>query len=267
VQGRNLRLEIRSSAGGPEARENAVAALISLNPDVILTASTIETSAILAKTRTIPIVFATSADPVGSGFVASLARPGGNVTGFTNGDPEMGGKCLQFLQEAAPRLARVGVFLNPLTSPRGGHYFLDPIASAAEELGVSAAPVHITDPSQIETAVAACAGSPAGAIVVAIDSFLVTHRRVLVETATRHRIPAIYPYRYFMDVGGFMSYGPVLEVRGAEYVNLILRGAKPADLPVQAPRRYELLINRKAATALGLTLPLSLLARADQIIE
>jgi putative ABC transport system substrate-binding protein len=267
VQGRNLKFEVRSSAGGPAARDTAVKELIGLNPDVILTSSTIETAAVFAKTRTIPIIFATAADPVGSGFVESLARPGGNVTGFTNSDAEMGGKWLQFLKEADPRLSRVGVFFNPLSSPRGGRYFLDPIESAAAALGLPVAPVHITDPSQIEAAVAAHAGSPVGGFVVPPDPLLVAHRRALVEAAARYHVPAIYPYRYFMDAGGLMSYGPALEVRTAEYVNLILRGAKPAELPVQSPRRYELLINRKAAQALGLALPLTLLARADQIIE
>jgi putative ABC transport system substrate-binding protein len=267
VLGQNLRMEIRSSAGGTGARETAVNELIALNPDVIVTSASVETAAMLAKTRTIPIVFATSADPVGSGFVESLARPGGNVTGFTNSDGEMGGKWLQFLKEADPRLTRVGVLLNPLTSPRGGHYFFDPIASAAGALGLSVKSVHITETSQIEAAVAAYAGGPEGGIVAPTDSFLVANRRVLVETATRYRVPAIYSFRYFMDVGGLMSYGPSLEVRAAEYVNLILRGAKPAELPVQSPRRFELLLNRKAAQALGLILPLSLLARADQIIE
>jgi putative ABC transport system substrate-binding protein len=179
----------------------------------------------------------------------------------------MGGKWLQFLKEADPRISRVGVFLNPLSSPRGGRYFMDPIESAAGEMGLSVTPVHLTDPSQIEAAVAAYSGSPEAGFVVPVDSFLVRHRRMLVEAAARYHVPAIYPYRYFMDVGGLMSYGPALEVRAAEYVNLILRGAKPAELPVQSPRRYELLINRKAADALGLTLPLTLFARADQIIE
>lgn len=267
VKDRNLRIELRSSAGGGGARETAVKEVLALEPDVIVTSSSVETAAILARTRTIPVVFATSADPLGSGFVESLARPGGNATGFTNSDAEAGGKLLQFLREADPRVNRVGVFLNPVTSPRGGRFLMDPIEGAAGELGLSVAPVHITDPSQLEAAVAAQSGSPASGIVVPVDSFLVTHRRALVETVTRYRVPAIYSFRYFMDVGALMSYGPSLEVRAGEYVDLILRGAKPGDLPVQSPRRYELLLNRKAAQALGLILPVSLLARADQIIE
>jgi len=267
VLGSNLRLEIRSSVGPAGARDKAAQELIDLRPDIILTNSSIETAAVMVRTRTIPIVFATSADPVGSGFVDSLARPGGNATGFTNSDAEVGGKWLQFLKEADPRLRRVGVFLNPATSPRQGRFFLDPLESAAGELGLSVKAVPIGDPSQIEAAVAACAGDPAVGIVVAVDSYLVGQRRPLVDAITRYRVPAIYPFRYFMDVGGLMSYGPALEVLAAEYINLILRGAKPGDLPVQSPRRYELLLNRKAAQALGLILPVSLLARADQIVE
>ncbi len=267
VEGHNLRVEIRSSAGGAAARDAAVRELIELKPDVVITVSNVETAALLARTRAIPVVFATAADPVGSGFVESLARPGGNATGFIAGDAEPGCKLLQFLQEASPRLSRVGVFFNPRNSPRGGRYYLEPIESAAVELGLKVTPVPLTEPSQIEAATAAYAGSPESGIAIPIDSFLVTHRRALVEAMARYRVPAIYPYRYFMEVGGLMSYGPSLEVRAAEYVDLILRGAKPAELPVQSPRRYELLINRKAAQALGLILPLSLLARADQTFE
>jgi putative ABC transport system substrate-binding protein len=221
----------------------------------------------LARTHTIPIVFSTAADPVGSGLVQSLARPGGNATGFLNSEAEMGGKWIQFLTEAAPRITHLAVFLNPVTSPRGGRYFLGPLEAAAANMGMKLTPVHITDPSQIEAAVAAYAGDPPAGIVVPTDSFLVSQRRVLVEAVARYRVPTIYPLRYFMEVGGLISYGPALEVRDGEYVNLILRGAKPADLPVQAPRRYELLINRKAADALGLTLPVTLLARADELLD
>jgi len=267
VVGRNLRYEVRSGAGGPAARAVAIQELIDLDPDVIITVSSSETAALLAQTRTIPVLFATAADPLGSGFVESLARPGGNATGYIAGEAEPGGKMLQFLQEAAPRLSRVGAFLNPRTSPRNGGYFLEPVERAGVALGVSVTPVSITDPSEIEAAVAAYAGGQDSGIVVLIDSFLVTHRRALVDAVTRYRVPAIYPYNYFMEVGGLMSYGPSLEVHVGEYVNLILRGAKPAELPVQSPRRYELLINRKAAQALGLILPLTLLARADRIIE
>ena len=268
VEGRNVEIEFRWGLDSRERQAEAAADMVRRKVNVIV-APGFSVAALAAKalTATIPIVFTTSGDPVQLGLVSSLSRPDGNVTGFTNSDAEMGGKWLQFLKEADPRLSRVGVFFNPLSSPRGGRYFLDPIESAAAALGLPVAPVHITDPSQIEAAVAAHAGSPVGGFVVPPDPLLVAHRRALVEAAARYHVPAIYPYRYFMDAGGLMSYGPALEVRTAEYVNLILRGAKPAELPVQSPRRYELLINRKAAQALGLALPLTLLARADQMIE
>ena len=267
VEGQNIRFEIRSSFGGPAARENAIKELVDLKPDVILTGSTIETTSLLAATRTIPIIFATATDPIGSGFVQSYARPGGNVTGFTNSDAEMGGKWLQFLKEADPGVVRVGVLFNPNTAPRAGRYFLEPIEVAGASLGVTVTAAPITDPSQIDAAIGAYAGDPAGGLIAQPDSYVVIHRQAIAAAAARHRVPAIYPFRYFMDSGALMSYGAALEVRSAEYVNLILRGAKPAELPVQSPRKYELLVNLKVAEALGLKFPLSLLARADQIIQ
>src|SRR3954469_21075657 len=267
VEGRNIKYEIRSSYGGPDARATAVKELIGLNPDVILTASTIETAAVLAATRTIPVLFATAIDPVGNGFVESFARPGRNATGFTNSEAEMGGKWLQFLKEADPRIGRVGVLFNPRTAARQGRYFLGPIEAAGASIGVTVTAAPIADPSQIDAVVGAYAGDPPGALIVQPDPDMVIHRQPIVAAAARHRVPAIYPFRYFTDVGGFMAYGAALEVRSAEYINLILRGATPAELPVQSPRKYELLINLKAAEALGLRLPLSLIARADQITE
>jgi putative ABC transport system substrate-binding protein len=266
VEGRNIRYVTRSSYGGPAARDSAIRELISLNPDLILTASTVETAAVLAATRTIPILFATAIDPIGNGFVETLARPGGNVTGFTNSDADMGGKWLQFLKEADPRIARVGVLFNPNTAARAGRYFLPPIEAAGASIGVTVTAAPITDPAQIDAVVGAYAGDPAGGLIVQPDPDMVIHRQGIVAAAARHRVPAIYPFVYFTDAGGLMSYGAALEVRSAEYINLILRGAKPAELPVQSPRKYELLINLKVAEALGLKLPLSLIARADQII-
>jgi putative ABC transport system substrate-binding protein len=265
VEGRNLKYEIRSSYGGPEARAVAVKELINLNPDLILTASTIETAAVLEATRTIPVIFATAIDPVGSGFVESLARPGRNATGYTNSDADMGGKWLQFLKEADPRITRVGVLFNPKTAAREGRYFLAPIEAAGASIGVTVAAVPVTDPAQVDAAVGAYAGDPPGGLIVQSDPYMVIQRQAIVDAAARHRVPTIYPFVYFMEAGGLMSYGAALEVRAAEYINLILRGAKPAELPVQSPRKYELLINLKAAEALGLKLPLSLITRADQI--
>jgi putative ABC transport system substrate-binding protein len=267
VEGRNIRYEIRSSYGGPAPRAAAARELAALRPDVIVTSSTPDTAALLAVTRTIPIVFATAADPVGSGFVESLARPGGNVTGFTNSHSEMGGKWLQFLKEADPRLARAGVLFNPATVPRAGRYFLDPIEQAAATFGVTVATLPIDDPARIDAVIEGFAAEPHGGLILPPDSFTVANRVAIVEAAAHHRVPAIYALSYFIDAGGFMSYGAELEVRDTYYVDLILKGANPGDLPVQSPRKFELLVNLKAARALGLKLPLTLLARADRIIE
>jgi putative tryptophan/tyrosine transport system substrate-binding protein len=264
VEGRDIRYEVRSTFGGPEARAKAVNAMVALKPDVITTSSSLETAAMLAVTRTIPIVFGTAADPVGSGLVESLARPGGNATGFTNSHPSMAGKWVQFLKELDPRITRIGMLLNPKGLPRDGRYFTEPIAQAALAFGTTAALLPLGDPGEIDAAIASYAG---GGLILPPEPTTVAHRERIIAAAARHRVPAIYSLRYFSDAGGLMSYGSELEVRIGEYVNLILRGAKVADIPVQSPRKYELLINRKAVEALGLTIPLTLLARADQIIE
>jgi putative ABC transport system substrate-binding protein len=266
VEGRNIRFEIRAGLGDADMKQ-AMKELVDLAPDVIVTSSSPSTVAAFTATRTIPIVFATAADPVGSGLVKNLTRPGGNVTGFTNGTADIGGKWVQFLKEIAPRLRRAGVLFNPKSVPREGRYYLDPIAEAAPafDLAIDAAPIR--DASAIDAIVASFAGDPAGGLIVPPDSFTVSNRDAIVAATARHRVPAIYSLPYFMTAGGLMSYGAGLEVRAAEYIDLILRGAKPGDLPVQSPRSYELLINRKVAAGLGLTLPASLLARAGQIIE
>ncbi|MCP3374865.1 ABC transporter substrate-binding protein [Bradyrhizobium cajani] len=267
VEGVNFHLELRSSFGGPDRLKTAVQELLDLKPDVILTGSTIETAAVLAATKTIPIVFATANDPVGNGFVESLAHPGGNVTGFTNSTAEMGGKWLQLIREAVPDVARVGVLFNPATTPRGGRFFLESIEQEAAASGVSAVPVPVNAPAEIDEAFRRFFEPPRAAMVALVDSFLVVNRHAVVASAAKYRVPAIYPLHYFMDVGGLMSYGPTLEVRSADYVDLILRGTKAGDLPVQSPRKYELLINRTVARSLGLTIPFTLLARADEIRE
>ncbi|MCP3470886.1 ABC transporter substrate-binding protein [Bradyrhizobium sp. CCGUVB1N3] len=267
VEGVNVRYVTRSSFGGPAQQETAIREILALNPDVILTSSTIETAALTAATKTIPIVFATANDPVGNGFVESLARPGGNVTGFTNSTAEMGGKWLQLLREAAPGIARVGVLFNPATAPGAGRFFLDSIEAEAASMGVTVTPVPVNDATGIDQAIRGYAGAPEGGLIALVDPFLVINRRAIAAAAAQHRVPVIYPFHYFIDVGGLMSYGASLEVRSADYVDLILRGTRAGDLPVQSPRKYELLINRKAADALGLKLPATLLARADEIRE
>lgn len=268
VEGVNFRLELRSTFGGPDRLKSAIQELLDLKPDVILTGSTIETAAVLAATRTIPIVFATANDPVGNGFVESLAHPGGNVTGFTSSTAEMGGKWLQLIREAVPDIARVGVLFNPATTPRGGRFFLESIEQeAAASGGVSVALAPVNAPTDIDEAVRRLSDPPKAAMIALVDSFLVVNRQAVVAAADKYRVPTIYPFHYFMDAGGLMSYGPTLEVRSADYVDLILRGTKAGDLPVQSPRKYELLINRTVARTLGLTIPFTLLARADEIRE
>ncbi|MGT2439466.1 ABC transporter substrate-binding protein [Bradyrhizobium betae] len=268
VEGVNYRFELRSTFGGPDKLRTAVQELIALKPDVILTGSTVETAAMLGATRTIPIVFATANDPVGNGFVQSLARPGGNVTGFTSSTAEMGGKWLQLIREAVPDLARVGVLFNPATTPRAGRFYLESIEQeAAATGGVSVVPAPIGAPAEIDTAMGRFAEPPKAAVIALVDSFLVVNRQAIVAAAAKYRVPVIYPFHYFMDAGGLMSYGPTLEVRSADYVDLILRGTKAGDLPVQSPRKYDLLINRTVARALGLVMPFTLLARADEIRE
>ncbi|WP_041748981.1 ABC transporter substrate-binding protein [Bradyrhizobium cosmicum] len=267
VEGVNYRFEIRSTFGGPDKLKSAVQELIGLKPDVILTGSTIETAAMLGATRTIPIVFATANDPVGNGFVDSLARPGGNVTGFTSSTAEMGGKWLQLIKEAVPDIARVGVLYNPATTPRAGRFFLDSVEQEAAAAGVGVVPAPVSAPADIDAAIGRFAEPPKAAMISLVDSFLVVNRQAIVAAAAKYRVPMIYPFHYFMDAGGLMSYGPTLEVRSADYVDLILRGTKAGDLPVQSPRKYELLINRTVARTLGLTIPFTLLARADEIRE
>ncbi|TWB56847.1 ABC transporter substrate-binding protein [Bradyrhizobium sacchari] len=267
VEGVNFHFEIRSSFGGPDKLNAAVQELIDLKPDVILTGSTIETAAVLAATKTIPIVFATSNDPVGNGFVESLARPGGNVTGFTSSTAEMGGKWLQLIKEAVPDMARVGVLFNPVSTPRAGRFFLDSLEQEAATSGVDVVLAPIGKAAEIDGAVSRFAESPKAAMISLVDSFLVVNRQAIVAATAKYRVPMIYPFHYFMDAGGLMSYGPTLEVRSADYVDLILRGTRAGDLPVQSPRKYELLINRTVARTLGLTIPFTLLARADEIRE
>jgi putative ABC transport system substrate-binding protein len=267
VEGQNIRFAYRSTFGGPQARAQAVADIVALEPDVIATSSSVDTATVLAVTRSIPVVFATAADPVGSGFADTLARPGRNVTGFTNSHLSMGTKWLQFLKEMDPRIRRVGILLNPAALPRDGRYFTEPLEQAASAYDVVAKTVAVRDPSEVDTIIARYADEEAGALILPPDPFTVAHRERVIAAAARHRVPAMYSLRYFPEAGGLISYGAELDIRSGQYINLILRGARPGDLPIQSPRKYELLINRKAADALGLAIPLTLLARADEIIQ
>jgi putative ABC transport system substrate-binding protein len=277
VEGRNIQYERYVSSDDPVLRSAAAKELIARKPDIILCSSTPDTAALLGVTRSIPIVFSTSADPVGSGFVQSLARPGGNATGFTNSHASMGGKWLEILMEIAPRTARVGVLFNPGTAPRNGDFYLKPMQELAPTFGIGVFPAPLRDVAAIAPTIAAYAAEPIGGFVVTPDSFTVAHRVAIAAAAAQYRVPAVYPYYYFVAVGGLISYGFSYDaispekseviVTTVEYIDLILRGANPGDLPVRSPRNYELLINLKAATALGLTVPPALLARADKVIE
>jgi putative ABC transport system substrate-binding protein len=269
--GRNLRIDVRWLADDPAASARARAVeLVQLKPEVVLTAGTPAVAAMSRATSTIPIVFANVADPVGSGFVASLARPGGNVTGFANFDPAMASKWLELLKELAPATSRVLLLHNPETSPGGGAYFQRAFEAAGRTFGVTpvAAPVH--DLAEIERTLSVAGDAPRSGLVAMVDVFLTTHRDAIVALAARHRLPAIYPFREFAAAGGLLSYGAsLLEAyrRSVGYVDRILRGAHPSELPVQQPTAFELVINLKAAKALGLAIPPVLLARADEVIE
>ena len=264
--GRNLRIDHRWAAGDAGRFKGYAEELLALAPDVILAAATPSVQALQRATRTVPIVFANVADPVGAGFVDSLARPGGNATGFTPFEYGISGKWLELLKEIAPRVTRVAV-LRDLTIGLGQ---LGAIQSVAPSLGVELTPIGLGDAGQIERTVAAFARSPNGGLIVTASTSAIIHRELIIALAARHKLPAVYYRRYFVASGGLMSYGPDFldQFRSAAtYVDRILRGEKPADLPVQAPTKHELTINLNAAKALGLDVPPMLLARADEVIE
>jgi putative ABC transport system substrate-binding protein len=269
AEGRNIRIDARWATPDVEAMQRLAKELVALQPDLILSQSTPTTAALLQQTRTIPIIFANIADPVGSGFVASFPRPGGNVTGFVLFEPTMASKWLELLKEIAPRVNRVAFLFNPATATYF-EYYTNPFKAAAASFGVEAiaAPVH--DRSELESAFAAQAREPNGSLIVLPDSFLNAHSVEITSLAARYRLPAVYPYRLYIKVGGLLSYGnDVFDNyrRAAGYVDRIFKGEKPSELPVQAPVKFELVLNFKTAKDLGLTLPPTLLARADEVIE
>ena len=270
TEGRNIRIDVRWGAlDDAEARTRLAKELVALGPDVILTQNTPPTASILQQTRTIPIVFVIVTDPVGSGFVESLPRPGGNATGFTIMEPTMSGKWLELLKEIAPRVNRAAFLFNPATAPYVD-YYLKPFKAAAASFGMDVilAPVH--DAAEIETVIAAQAREPNGGLVLIPDGFLNVHRDEIISLAARYRLPAIYPWRFFAEHGGLLSYGSEQgdEFRlAAAYVDRILKGEKPSELPVQAPVKFELVINLKTANALGLIIPQSLRTTAEEVIE
>ena len=267
---RNFRIETRWTAADQGLTLSYAAQLVELAPDVVLAAGTPALGALIKQTGRVPIVFVAVPDPVGQGLVAGLAHPGGNVTGFANLDFPVGGKWLELLKGIAPGVMRVALLFNPETSAAGGSDFMRQLQEGARALSVEsiAAPVH--EPDEIGRTLEAFARGPNGGLLVLPDNFINAHRELIVALAEKYRLPAIYPFRFFVSSGGLLSYGvDVVDMyRGAaSYVDRILKGARPGDLPVQQPTKFELVINLKTAKALGLTIPPSLLARADEVIE
>jgi putative ABC transport system substrate-binding protein len=268
IDGRNLRIETRWSGGSPDDVRKYATDLVTLVPDVILGPGTAPVGPLLQATRTMPIVFVHVVDPVGAGFVNSLARPGGNATGFIQFEYGISGKWLELLKQIMPEIKRVAVVRDATVSSGTGQF--GAIQSAAPSLGVEATPVNVRDDGEIERDIAAFARLPNGGLIVTASALAAVHRDFLVTVAARHKLPAVYYDRNFVVGGGLISYGPDLVDqyrRAAGYVDRILKGEKPADLPVQAPTKYELAINLRTARALSLTVPPTILARADEVIE
>ena len=268
IIGRNARIDYRWYQGNPEAARAYAAELLALTPDIILTSGTPGTTAVKQLTRTVPIVFTRVGDPVGSGILNSLARPGGNVTGFMNYEFSFGGKWVDLLKEIAPHVSRVAVFRDE-TNPTGIAQF-GMIQAMATSVGLQVTPVSVSNSDEIASAVEAFAHSPNGGAIVMGNASSTVHRDLILKLITRYKLPAIYIDRFIVANGGLTSYGPDFADqfrRAAGYVDRILKGEKPGDLPVQAPTKYELVINLKTAKALGLTVPQSLLAGADEVIE
>jgi putative ABC transport system substrate-binding protein len=267
AEGRNILIDTRWATPGD--RQRLAKELVALQPDLILSHGTPNTATLLQQTRTIPIVFAVVADPVGSGFVASFPRPGGNVTGFTLFEPSIAGTWLELLKEIAPRVTRVAFLFNPATAPFYEIY-LKPFKASAASLAVQAIAVPVHNTSELEAVVAAQAREPNSGVIAMPGSFMNAHRAEITALAARYRLPAVYAYRFFTELGGLLSYGNDLADNfraAATYVDRILKGAKPSELPVQAPTKFELVINIKTAKALGLDVPVQLQQRADEVFE
>ena len=268
--GSNLQIEERWTAGDPEQNRVFASELLAMKPDAIFAFSSVAVAALRQESRTVPIVFTAISDPVGSGFVESLARPGGNATGFTNFVPTMAAKWLEVLKEIAPQVQRAVLLFNPQTAPYVAQYYQRPFEAAAPSFGVQATAAVVHQTGEIEAAIADMVREPGGGLVVPPDNFSYVHRELIFALAARHRLPAVYPFRFMAREGGLISYGVDLGEtfpRAAEYIDRILKGTKPADLPVQAPTKFELAINVKTARALGLEVPPTLLVRADEVIE
>jgi len=266
TNGTNLRIDYRWAATDAERIRKLVAEIIALEPDVILTSGSL-VPLMMQATRTIPIVFVQVIDPVGSGFVKSLARPGGNVTGFTIFEYSLAGKWVELLKQIAPYVTRAAVIRDPTRGYGIGQFAV--VQAVAPSLGMELSPINALDVSEMESEIAAFAGSPNGGLVVTLGGTAI-HRDLIIALAAKHQLPAVYPQRYFVSAGGLISYGPdTIDQyrRAAVYIDRIFKGEKPADLPVQTPTKYNLAINLKTAKSLGLAVPHAMLTRADEVIE
>jgi ABC-type uncharacterized transport system substrate-binding protein len=266
----NLQIEYRFAAADRERMRNYAKELIALPSDVIVGHNTRPVEAILQQTHSVPVVFIAVADPIGSGFAASLSHPGGNATGFINHDPGMGGKWLELLKEIAPGISKAALLYNPDTAPGAGTYFEASFDKAAKSLGIEVTKAKVQSRADLASTMVMLAKTPGYGLVVMPDTFTTVNREQIVAQAAEYHLPAIYPWRYFATTGGLLVYG-VNQIElfrlSATYVNRLLKGERPSDLPIQAPTRFELIVNLKTAKTLGLTVPPTLLATADEVIE
>jgi putative ABC transport system substrate-binding protein len=270
-EGQNIQIDLRFNADTAESAQTAVTEILKKAPDLIVAQGTLIVTVLHQQTRTVPIVFTVVSDPIGTGLVQSFAHPGGNITGFTNFlEPSIVVKWVELLKEIAPGVSRVGILFNPKLAVGGGMYFAKPVEASAPALGIKAIQLPVQTPADIEQAIETFAREPGGGLITPPDVTILPHRDVILVLTARHRLPAVYPYRFFVSSGGLMSYGmdyTDVFLGAASYVDRILKGEKPADLPVMQSTKFELVINLKTAKALGLDVPASVLARADEVIE
>jgi putative ABC transport system substrate-binding protein len=269
IKGRNIQIHYRLAAERDLLQAHA-RELIALKPDLIVAGSGFVVSALLQEGCTLPIIFVTAVNPVGAGFVSTLQRPGGNLTGFTNSLPSMGGKWLELLKEVAPAVARVSILFHPDSSARSISFFMPPVEAVAASIAVEPVATPVRSPAEIESVIANIGRDEAQGLVVMPDNFMSIHRALIIEQAARLKVPAIYPFRYFATDGGLVACGAdMLDLyrRTSVYVDRVLRGSKPADLPVQAPVKVDLVVNLRTAEALGLSVPRIVIARASEVIE
>jgi putative ABC transport system substrate-binding protein len=268
--GHNIAITYRFGVGEMDRVRGYAKELVGLNPDVIVCETTPALKAVADQTTTIPVVFVSVTDPVSGGFVADLARPGGNITGFTNFEPTMGGKWIELLKNVAPGSRRAGIIFNPETAPGGGGFFLKSVAASAPALALEVLPFPVHSDDEIERAITSLGSAPGGGLLVMLDVFTAVHRPAIIAQAAASRVPAVFPWRFGATDGGLASYGvdvADLHRRAASYVDRILKGTRPAELPVQQPTKFELVINLKTAKALGIEVSPNLLATADEVIE